>query len=507
MNTVRALAIMLIILLAGLGLSEVCWGAEIKRWKRFEVQYKNNSWQENPFDIVLKVVFTGPSGKKMTQFGFYSAKDTWSIYFMPVQKGKWTYQTHCADPDLDGKSGEFMCIDSELKGPLIPSGNRWKLKESGGDFPVIWNPPVPDGMHWGFRGRPLSDPVVKKALQFADEIIGARLLGFGPILIAPVGWAENWPQSALPYVIGKEGQEFNLPFWNQLNAKLDAARDRNMGAYIMLYSDDEQKPDHFGLTPRSNRELRLFRYVVARLACYPHILWDSGIDIGEYRNVEWINWYADWFNRNDPWHHPVGSRTGGGSGGIMPETATYFSTGGASLPDRSQLLDFFKRDVPVAHTDHWRPFHTRGNWTHQKIRVAHWRCGLTGAQALYPDYNQGKVNYLEVETNAKYIGFATHFFRSELRSDLLELQPHDDLLLAGNNAILAANPGKEYVVYDEDGGEVTIDMARARGSFEAVWYNPRTGKHVQSKMIEAGKTHNFSSPTKGEDWVLHIFAK
>lgn len=507
MRNHRSLLIVFIILLFNLWLSGVCQGIEIERWKRFEVQYKNNSWQGNPFDIVLEVIFTGPSGKKMTQFGFYSGEDTWSIYFMPVQKGKWTYQTHCADPDLDGKSGEFMCIDSELKGPLIPSGNRWKLKESGGDFPVIWNPPVPDGKHWGFRGRQLSDPVVQEALQFADEIIGARLLGFGPILIAPVDGAENWPQSALPYVIGKEGQEFYLPFWNQLNAKLDAARERNMGAYIMLYSDDEQKPDHFGLTPRSDRELCLFRYVVARLACYPHILWDSGIDIGEYRNVEWINWYADWFNRHDPWHHPVGSRTGGGSGGIMPETATYFSIGGVYLPSRSQLLDLYKRDVPVAHTDHWRPFHTRGNWTHQKIRVAHWRCGLTGAQALYPDYNQGKVNYLEVRTGAQYIGFATHFFRSELRSDLLELQPHDDLLLAGNNAILAANPGKEYVVYDEDGGEALIDMTLERGTFEAVWYNPRTGNHAQSKIIEGGKAHSFSSPSKGIDWVLHIFAK
>ncbi len=496
---------MSIIVLFNVQLSGVCQGIEIERWKRFEMQFENSSWQGNPFDIVLNVVFTAPSGKKMTHFGFYSGKNNWSVYFMPHEEGTWTYQTHCADPDLDGKSGEFMCIESELKGALIPSGNRWKLKQNGGDFPVIWEPPVPDGKHWGFRGRKLSDPVVQKALQFADEIIGARLLGFGSIVIAPVGWAENVPQSALPYVIKKEGEEFYLPFWNQLNEKLDAARDRNMGAYIMLYSDDEQKPDHFGLTPRSNRELRLFRYVVARLACYPHILWDSGIDIGEYRDDKWINWYAKWFNKHDPWHHPVGSRTGGGSGGIMPEKATYFSTGGAYLPTRSQLLELYEKDVPIAHTDRWRPFHTRGNWTHQKIRVAHWRCALTGAQALYPNYNQGKGKYREVHTGAQYIGYATHFFRSELRSDLLDLQPHDDLIAGGDNVILSANPGKEYVVYDEDGGEVMIDMTTRGETFRVIWYNPRTGEHVQSKSIQGGKTHSFTSPTKGHDWVLHIF--
>jgi len=349
--------------------------------------------------------------------------------------------------------------------------------------------------------------MIREAIQFAGEIVGARLLGFGELLIAPIGWAKSCPQSAVPYVAGKEGEEFHLPFWDQLNAKLDAARDRNMGAYIMLYSDDAMAPDRFGLTPRSKKELRLFRYVVARLACYPHILWDSGIDIGEYRDVKWIDWYANWFRKHDPWHHPVGSRTGGGSGGAMPKNGTYFSTGGASLPSRSALLELYGKDVPVAHTDHWRPFIDRGDWTNRKIRIAIWRCGLTGAQALFPDYNQGTIHYQEVRKGAQYIGVATRFFRNELRSDLLDIQPHDDLIVAGDNAILAANPGKEYVAYDEDGGKLTIDLTVRRRAFQVNWYDPRKGNTVRSRMTEGGNIHNFNSPTEGQDWVLHIFAE
>ena len=483
-------------------------GAEVGQWKRFETRLENRSWQGNPFDIVLNVTFTSHSGRVINHLGFYAGRDTWKIYFMPDEVGKWTYHTHCLDPDLDGKSGEFTCIDSELDAPLIASGKRWKLTSNGGDFPVIWNPPVSDGAHWGFRGRNLSDPMVREALQFADEIIGARLLGFAALLIAPIDWAKDWPQSAVPYVVGEEGEEFYLPFWEGLNVKLDAARDRNMGAYIMLYSDDAMTPDHFGLTPHSKKELRLFRYVVARLACYPHILWDSGIDIGEYRNVEWIDWYVDWFRKRDPWHHPVASRSGGGSGGAMPQNGTYFSTGGAYLPSRSQLLELYSKiDVSVAHTDHWRPFIDRGDWTNQKIRVAMWRCGLSGAQALYPDYNQGVVQYDQVQKGGRYIGIATNFFRHELRSDLVDLQPHDDLLVAGDNAMLAANPGREYVVYDGDGGELTIDLTARRRAFQVNWYNPRTGETVRSKMIEGGKMHHFISPAEGQDWVLHIFSE
>ena len=479
--------------------------SETELWKRFEVSFENHSWQGNPFDIILTGIFTSHSGRRINHFGFYAGKDTWKIYFMPDEVGKWTFTTVCLDKDLDGKSGEFVCVNSNLDSPLIPAGNRWKLAKNGGDFPVIWNPPVRDGAHWGFRGRDLSDPMIRETLQFARKIVGARLLGFGELVIAPIDWAKEWPQSAVPYIGGKEGEEFYLPFWDQLNIKLDAARDLNMGAYIMLYGDDAMTPDHFGLTPRSNKELRLFRYVIARLSCYPHLLWDSGIDIGEYRDNDWIDWYAEWFNKHDPWRHPVGSRTGGGSGGTMPKKGTYFSTGGASLPGYSELLEFYKKNVPVAHTDHWRPFIERGDWTNHKIRIAMWRCGLTGAQAVYPDYNQGIINNNQVREGGQYIGFVVSFLMNEIHSDLADLQPYTNILLEGTNAVMTVNPDWEYIIYDEDGGRLTIDLTATHGHFQVNWYNPRNGETILANIIEGGRVHNFNSPTEGQDWTLHIF--
>lgn len=498
----------LILLLSSYGSTRENHLSEVGQWMRFEVQIENPSWKGNPFDVLLEASFTSPSGREINCFGFYAGENNWRIYFMPDEIGKWTYQTHSPDIDLDGKSGNFTCKASGLDSPLSASGKQWRLKTGGGDFPVIWNPPLPEGKHWGFRGKSLSDPEIMKAIQFADKNVGARLLGFGELLIAPIDWAKDWPQDAVPYTKGKEGDEFYLPFWEQLNAKLDVARDHNMGAYIMLYSDDALTPDYFGITAHSAKELRFFRYVIARLACYPHILWDTGIDIGEYRNNDWINWFANWFLANDPWQHPVGSRSGGGSGGIMPQKGTYFSTGGASLPSRSLLLDIYsKSNVPVAQTDHWRPFIERGDWTNTKIRIATWRCGLSGAQALFPDYNQGVVHFDQAQLAGREIGFATNFFRNMLRFNLLDLQPSDDLLIAGDNAILAANTGKEYVVYDEDGGILTIDLSGTRQALRVDWYNPRNGETVPAGKIKGGKTHVFTSPTKGYDWVLHIFRK
>ena len=482
-------------------------GSEIEQWKRFEIQIENDTWQGNPFDVILEASFTSPSGKEISHQGFYASKNTWKIYFMPDEIGKWKYKAQFAKLKNDTISGNFTCTASDLEPPLRPSGNTWRFQGKHSDFPIIWNPHVSDGKHWGFRSRDVNDPFVQESLRFSDEVVGARFLAIGEIFIAPVDWAKSWPQSAVPYIEGKEGEEFYLPFWDQLNAKMDAARDRNMGSYIMLYSDDALKPDNFGLTPRSPRELRLFRYVMARLSCYPHILWDSGIDLSEYRRKEWVNWYIDWFKKHDPWHHPISSRSGGGSGGFLPAAATYFSTGGAFLPKRAELLEFYNKDVPIAHTDHWRPFISRGKWTNDKIRIAHWRCLLTGAQAIFPDYNQGHVNTQQLEQGANYIRLVNEFIHKSIHSDLSDLKPADRLILEGNNAIVAANPGREYIIYDEDGGQITIDLTSASAPLYSQWFNPRTGSKTDESRINTGNANSFNSPTSKEDWVLHIFSR
>ncbi len=481
---------------------------KIEIFSRYEVSFTNISWSGNPFDLEFNVQFMSPSGKEIKHFGFYAGDNVWKLFFMPDEAGKWRYKTSCTDDDLNNKEGKFVCIKSGREAPLTSSGKQWILKTGRGYFPLIWAPTMHDGTQWGFRGIRCDDEIIQDALLFANEVVKANLLGIGELFVAPVGWAKEWPQSALPYVTDKEGDEFFLPFWDELNKKLDAAATMNMGAYIMIFSDDEMQPDRFGITPYSDKEKRLFRYVVARLACYPHILWDTGIDIGEYRDNKWINSFAEWFLQNDPWQHPVSSRSGGGSGGIMPVKGTYFSTGEANLPSRKQLLQQLKESyVPIAQTDNWRPFISRGNWDSNKIRVAMWRCALSGPQALYIDYNQGKVIKKEVVKGGQFVGYAMRFFKEMLHVDITELKPNDELIKSNSSVILSCKPGYEYVAYDENGSPFSIFLPGIKTTYFAYWYNPRTGDVINMEVEKGERDILFTPPTEGADWVLHVYKK
>jgi hypothetical protein len=470
-------------------------GQEIGKWKRFEVVYNNDSWSDNPFDLEFSGVFTHvPSGRKVTQLGFYAGNNIWKLYFMPDELGEWTFTTTSPDPDLDGKTGSFSCVPSDLPGPLVAKDDRWMLKDSG----RVISPIMLATREW-FK-RTDTDEGIDDFIQWSRNTAGATIIGTTLVYFTQ-------DQSEIPYVKGLEGIEFNIPMWDRLNSHFDMLRDQGMGFYIMFYSDDEESPNIHNITPRSPEEMRLFRYAIARLSSYPIVMWDTGIDIGETRSDEWIDWFATWFTENDPWQHAVSSRTGGGSFGKFPATANYYSDGAADLPDRATMVeDWRSRQVPTAYTDRWREYYVRSDFDANKIRTAAWQVALSGGSAVYfggNDYDGylGESYAQDLEA-APQLGYRTRFLKEQI-ADQSRLSPHDELLTSGSGAMLSANPGVEYLVYDVNGGTIGIDLTNDPGSFGALWLNPRTGDVIPFDEIGGGDQVSITTPDDG-DWVLYL---
>lgn len=82
-------------------------------------------------------------------------------------------------------------------------------------------------------------------------------------------------------------------------------------------------------------------------------------------------------------------------------------------------------------------------------------------------------------------------------------------LLSGreeNEAYMASNPGKRYVIFFTDGGEVNLDLTNENKEFMIRWYNIRKGDKISESQIKGGKLIRVKSPQKMESLAL-IYAK
>jgi len=482
----------------------------VEQWKRFDVSLANSSWSGNPFDIVLTADFTHvDTGSVKTQFGFYAGNDTWKIYFMPDNTGSWAYATTSADSDLNNLSGSFQATTPSISGQIKPSDKLWRLSSGEVISPTI--------LAVGPYVRESSISESQDLVDWASSVAGATYLGTTLLNFSGDDpYTES--QEDRMYIDGSgEGVDFYLPAWDRSNEFYDAVRDANMGHYILVYSDDGSNPNNHGLPEGSggsitNAELRLFRYLVARFAPYPKVIWDSGIDIGETRSDNWIDNFVAWFQANDPWGHPISSRNGGGSGGIHPSSADYFSDGKRSLPSRSELIsDVEDRNVATAMTDRYREnYSSPFDGGRDLVREAMWQMVLTYGTTVYFGGSDnggylGSTFASDLEA-APDLGVARQFLDEQM-IDLGSLTPNDSAVTSGDAWVSTGNAG-ESVAYSRSGSSFTLSLDLGGNDADSYWYDPVSGDVTTAQTLSGQGPFVFSKPGNNavgdNDWVLHI---
>jgi hypothetical protein len=89
------------------------------------------------------------------------------------------------------------------------------------------------------------------------------------------------------------------------------------------------------------------------------------------------------------------------------------------------------------------------------------------------------------------------------KMNLAAMTPQDAL---ASTRYCLANPGKEYLVYVPEGGEVTVDLTAAKGMLTVEWFNPRTATATNGGTLEGGAKRALKGPFEG-DAVLYLVEK
>ncbi len=93
--------------------------------------------------------------------------------------------------------------------------------------------------------------------------------------------------------------------------------------------------------------------------------------------------------------------------------------------------------------------------------------------------------------------------RYAMRMNLAATAPNGEL---ASTAYCLANPGREYLVFLPEGGEVTVDLSAASGPLAVEWLRPVDGKTVQGGTVAGGAERTLKSPFCG-DAVLFLQKK
>jgi hypothetical protein len=469
-------------------------------WERKVLSFPNASYAGNPFELEIDVTFTHTDLTAITLPGYYAGSDTWKVGFMPTKAGTWNYVTSSADADLNGVTGALQVTAGTNRGLLkAHPTNAKKFAYADGTYAA-----VPLMVRINFFSETSTQGQFDALADWMQtnniEMLDTRLQ---PDVLGTVMFTGSWTN-----------HQFNLPLWDQFEARLDALAARGLGVYLMFYTDDSGKPPWDGQTAT---EALVIRYVVARTAGYPIVFYDSGIDVVEYRpNPGDIEFWGDMVKALDPYDHPVGSRWG--TSGVDYTGKTWDSRVDPITANLTNMLTYWNSaTIAVGFVD---SFHENGPAQHaykdhtpEDIRRAMWKSVIVGGSAMSV---RGADGYYHITTtptdmeSEQWTKLVNPFVEDYLGTTFGTMVPTSSLV---TNGYCLADPARTKLLYflvgvndrytSGNGGNITVKLTGLSGSYDAIWFNPRTGAEtpVSGTPFAGGSDYSIAPPST-DDWVL-----
>ncbi len=478
----------------------------VGQWDRFEVAVRNAKKYADPYrDVTLNVSFTRPDGDKVDFWGFYDGGSMWRVRFMPDRLGVWRYSATFSDGSR-GASGSFTCVASDLPGMISrDEHNPLWFGYKGGRHLLVRSFHVGDR----FFAQNWPDAERKTFLDWAQQ------QGYNTLSIAShylnrnaEGRGRGWETPALWPLNAAEYQRME-------RALDDLARRRFV---VFPFAGFLGRASNF---PREPKEQELYlRYTLARLGAYWNLMLNVGgpepeLKNNAYMTREEINRAGALIRRLDVFGHLLSVHTPTGDNPFRNESwLSYATLQGPKAFDRRELsaglLDNHAGKPLYAQETLWSGNYTvtrrhGRDYTDDDIRKNAYVVVMSAAALNFAD-NRG-------DSSTGFSGTLKLEDRAQARHDIIRmvwdffetipfyrLSPRQDLVTSG---FCLAEEGREYLIYLESGGSVSVKIKPAHLSGYAVkWINARETKDAR----DGGSTttgENLQAPGDG-DWLLRL---
>lgn len=533
----------------------------VPRWEMHEFVLQGRCEAENPYTgASLKGQFNAPSGKVITIDGFYDAGTTWRLRFAPAEEGEWDYHLKGNNVEIEQR-GKLQCVTPRSHGFIrVHPKNPYAFAYADG-APFF---PMGDTCYGLFDDSPITPGLRSEYLKTRrSQYFNFVRMSVGHSLARAENEAAYWAWGGTPKQ--PDLDRCNPAFFRAFDELMQQLRASGMNVELLLLNF-YRRPFTDTTIWTAERERRWLRYLLARYGAFDNIfLWTLANEYethpdGVYRldypgDVDWAKATARFIKENDPHRHlvtvhPVVSasrrgesprapfdppwrigeffgaenavdvlsqQTGSSGDGLVWDESQKCWTG-----DPTQLVDSLRSDrrykKPVLNTEsgyeYLRGHPTENKQVHHtdKVRRSAWRVVCAGGY-FAAGFN-GTIGHSDIWNKLDAPNHYTFVIKDEGAATQLaklyqffsalpfsELQPFSDVT---GNATALADSDKWYVIYVPHGGEISVQLAGAKGALKARWFNPRSGEFGPPMPVQrSDRQAKFTAPDTN-DWTLLI---
>ena len=498
----------------------------ISRWNPHEFTFHADAVPPNPYMVEFSATATGPNGITISLPGYYDGNGNWKIRLAPTVEGKWSITTKSELPELDAKKLTFSSVTNanpNVHGVLRVDKNHphhfiyedeTRFFMQAYEYDWLWALDV---------GKP-DVPTIGKSLDLLAEH------NFNYIILNTYAHDTKWrkgksetddygPPTLYPWAGSNESPDhrrMNLDFWQHYDRVMTAMLERGMVAHVFIkvYNKDVKWPER-----DSAEEKLFFRWLIARYAAYPNIIWDFSKEAHNEKNLAYKQNWLRYLRENDPYHHLVtvhDDDVANDKGEY--DTLTDFRTDQHHVDQKGRsdhdtiLFQRQRRAWPVANVESDYECGLDGiqDKTYGKAMTPEatvqtlWNIAMAGGYTgYYYTYTAWDViRPMDVPKGYMYMKHFGDFWRA---TEYWKLEPADALVSTG---FCMAQPGREYVVFQKQALPFTLKITEATSDMTGEWFHPLTGKRIAAGAFRNGTvtltppTHPDSAPI-----VLHIKVK
>lgn len=491
------------------------------RWEPRDFLFIGPTDLANPFTVRFSARVTRPDGSTFTLPGFYYGDGKWMIRVSYDALGTWSFTTDSTQPELNGKTVSFEC------GPNTNPAVHGGLKvDPAHPHHFIYE----DGTRHFLLGYECDwlwaldtfDPALKTVNPFLDKLVAN---GFNFVILNTYAHDCSWrkgktgpddfgPPPLYAWAGTNEAPDhsrFNLDYWKHYDLMMQALYERGITAHILLkvYNKSVKWPK-IG----SVEDDMFFRWVIARYAAFPNVVWDLSKEAHNEKSLEYKLGRFRFIRENDPYHRLVTIHDDDKAveGGKYDELTDFRTDQQHSKFHETALRQRARKAWPIVNAEFGYEAGPKGlaDKTYNVVQPIEefvrraWEVSLAGAYtAYYYTYTAWDVVRPE-DTPPGYAIFKRMRDYFE-KTKYWELEPADALVSAG---YCLASRGKEYVVFQNQAAPFTLKIEGASGLLVAEWFEPLSGKTAPAGELKNGDNTLTPPAAWGPGMVaLHAAAK